>query len=166
MTVAYMVIICIVAGGLLQIPFFSTVLSRLINPFLAPILLIAGVLRIGLFTRKKGCATPSWREKLPDLLSPNPANLFLLGIVLALAFCPATAGLFFGVLLPFAIVQNQPVVWAIGFGLGYGLPLLAITAFLTLGGRSESLRRNAGKFTVMSGWMLVAIGIFLTWKLF
>jgi cytochrome c biogenesis protein CcdA len=91
--------------------------------------------------------------------------LFLLGMVQAAAFCPATAGLFLGVLLPFAIAQEAPGLVALGFGVGYGIPLLAVTAGLEMGVRLESFRGKAEGLTYWSGWVLIALGAWETWRL-
>ena len=93
-------------------------------------------------------------------------GLFILGMVLAFSFCPATAGLFFGVLIPLAAVHAHPVLYAFAYAVGYGLPLLAVAACLAAGARLSAVQRCAASLAELCGWGLIAVGIWLTYKLF
>jgi cytochrome c-type biogenesis protein len=56
-----------------------------------------------------------------------------LGVVLALAFCPYTAVLFFGVLVPMSLKTQGGVGLPALFALGTGLPVLLFGTLLSLG---------------------------------
>ena len=92
-------------------------------------------------------------------------RMFSLGMALALSFCPATAGLFFGVLIPLATTSGQPVLYAFAYAVGYGLPLLTVAVCLAAGARFDPMRRFASAGSALSGWALIALGAWLTWSL-
>ena len=165
MSAAYVLAAAAIAGGILQMRFLSGVATDVARPFLAPLLIVAGILQTGLFTRPAGSRLGA---RLGERLRSGGwgmAGIAALGMGLALAFCPATAGLFFGVLIPLAVTSGAPALYALGFGLGCGVPLLALTACLAAGVRIEALRRRADRWTVLSGWALIAVGALLTLRL-
>jgi cytochrome c-type biogenesis protein len=83
----------------------------------------------------------------------------------ALAFCPATAGLFFGVLIPLGVAHQSPVMYAVCFGVGYGAPLGVIATSLAYGARLEFIRSHADKWTRLSGWVLIALGTMFMFRI-
>ena len=57
---------------------------------------------------------------------------FLLGVLFALAFCPYSAILFFGVLVPLALRSSNGIILPAVFAVGTGLPVLAFAAILSV----------------------------------
>ena len=51
----------------------------------------------------------------------------LLGLLFSLSFCPISAGLFFGSLIPLTMQQGAPVSLPLAYGIGTGLPVLSTT---------------------------------------
>ena len=49
----------------------------------------------------------------------------VLGLVFALAFCPVSAGLFFGGLVPLAVERSSPLLLPLVYGIGTALPVAA-----------------------------------------
>ncbi len=165
MVVALSLVATLIGSSLMQVRLFSIVLPNVMRPFLPPFLIVAGILQTGVFAASgralTGTATEHWMKAS---FSSTP-RLFVLGMALALSFCPATAGLFFGVLIPLATTSGHPVLYAFAYAAGYGLPLLAVVVCLAAGGRFASLRRVAAAISVLSRWALIVIGAWLTWKL-
>jgi len=60
----------------------------------------------------------------------------VLGLVFALAFCPTSAGLFFGGLIPLALKSNSAILLPILYGIGTALPSSVFPA--------ANLRRTPG----------------------
>jgi len=60
----------------------------------------------------------------------------LLGIVFALSFCPVSAALFFGSLIPLALKHQSPGLMPALYGLGTGLPVLGFALLLAFSARS------------------------------
>ena len=54
-------------------------------------------------------------------------------MLFALSFCPVSAGLFFGALVPLAINADSRVLVPAIFGVGTGLPVLLVAILVTLG---------------------------------
>lgn len=86
---------------------------------IGPILLIIGVLMLGIFNIN----FPTFNrltERFKNKKKFNYLNAFLLGLVFALAFCPYSGVLYFGMLLPLSISTSGlhlPVVYAIATGI-------------------------------------------------
>jgi hypothetical protein len=57
----------------------------------------------------------------------------LLGIFLALSFCPVSAGLFFGTLVPLAADRSSPLLLPTVYGIGTALPVAAFAVLLAAG---------------------------------
>ena len=155
----------LIGHGLLQVPSVSTILQDLLRPFLAPFLIVAGILQTGLFTFRGRSRLSTPVEKWLKAGRRTLPRMFILGMVMALAFCPATAALFFGVLIPLSVTHGHPALYAFGYGLGYGLPLLLVTTGLAAGARFKAIRRRTDTWSALSGWALIALGAWLTWSL-
>jgi cytochrome c biogenesis protein CcdA len=56
-----------------------------------------------------------------------------LGILFALAFCPVSAALFFGSLIPLALKQNSAIGLPLIYGIGTGLPVLGFALVVMFG---------------------------------
>jgi len=57
----------------------------------------------------------------------------ILGLVFALAFCPVSAGLFFGGLVPLALERSSPLLLPLVYGIGTALPVIVFAALLAMG---------------------------------
>jgi cytochrome c biogenesis protein CcdA len=165
MAVALGVAAAAIGHGLLQVPFASTILQDLVRPFFAPFLIVAGILQTGLFASHSGNRISASVEKWLKTGRHTLPRMFLLGMALALAFCPATAALFFGVLIPLSVTHGHPALYAFGYGLGFGIPLLFVTGSLAAGVRFKGIRSRADTWSALSGWGLIALGAWLTWSL-
>ena len=58
---------------------------------------------------------------------------FLLGVIFALAFCPYSAVLFFGALMPIALKSTGGMALPAVYAIGTGLPVLIFGTLLSLG---------------------------------
>jgi len=68
---------------------------------------------------------------------------FLLGVLFALAFCPYSAILFFGVLIPLALKSTGGVVLPAVYAFGTGLPVLVFGTLISIGVARVSTWLNA-----------------------
>ena len=64
------------------------------------------------------------------------AGAGLLGMIFALSFCPVSAGLFFGALIPLALNADSRLLVPAVYGLGTGLPVVVVALLLVLGVKS------------------------------
>ncbi|MBN8218161.1 MAG: hypothetical protein J0L75_16080 [Spirochaetes bacterium] len=135
----------LLGSGLVALPVFASTLPSVLLPFLPPFFILAGTLMLGLWETERTPRILAWILRRFQTRRVGSVGAFLAGAFLALAFCPATAGLFFAVLLPVAIAHGQPMLWALGFSAGYGALLLLLTALLSLGVRLPGVGRYAWK---------------------
>ena len=98
--------------------FFQNYSEKIIGP----LLLIIGLLMIGIIR----IDFPMWNrltKKFEDRKSFRAWDSFLLGLILALAFCPYSGVLYFGMLIPLIISTSSP--WnSVVFSLSAGLPIV------------------------------------------
>jgi cytochrome c biogenesis protein CcdA len=131
--VSYSVLgILIIAVGL-EIPGVSSFLQDTGEKILGPILIIVGLLMLFIDRIPFGRGG----DKLA-LLGGKVANWgmvggLLLGIIFALAFCPYSAVLFFGALIPVALESNVGAALPAIYAIGTGLPVLIFGTLLSLG---------------------------------
>lgn len=155
-----------VAAGLLAVPALSMALQRTMNKVLGPLLVLTGMVLLGLlslpFATRAGNAG-LW-ERLGKARLPGALAL---GVLFALSFCPVSAALFFGSLLPLALQNRSPWLFPAVFGLGTALPVLAAAGLLAAGshalaralGRIQAVERGA---RLVTGGLLLAVGVYLS----
>jgi len=165
MIVALSLVAALIGGSLMQVRTFSTVLPNVLRPFLPTLLIVAGILQTRVFAVSGREHTGTTIVRWMNASFSSTPRMFVLGVALALSFCPATAGLFFGVLIPLATMSGQPALYAFAYAVGYGLPLFAVAVCLAAGVRFDPVRRFASAGSVLSGWGLIALGAWLTWRL-
>ena len=110
----------------------SSFLQGTFYRLLGPILIALGLLLLGVFE----FALPSLEvnDKLQNRV--DRAGVWgagLLGVIFALAFCPVSAGLFFGGLVPLAVERSSPLMLPLIFGIGTALPVAFFAVLLAVG---------------------------------
>lgn len=107
---AYMVISFIIVAGLFSIPGVSMFLQQYMNKILGPVLIVVGLLIADIIPLR----LPAWGSGNSDFirrLSQGGAiGAVFLGFMFALAFCPVSAALFFGSVIPLAL-KFESGVW-------------------------------------------------------
>jgi cytochrome c biogenesis protein CcdA len=91
---------------------------------LGPVLIIIGLIMFGVIKIKIG-GNNQTIEKLKEwLVKQGYVGSLLLGILFALAFCPYSGVLFFGVLIPLVLQSAESLLLPPVFALGTGLPVI------------------------------------------
>jgi len=124
-------ILIIVAG--LEIPGLASFLQDFGEQFLGPLLIVIGVIMLiinKISLNLGGGRLSSIGEKVADW---GMIGGFLLGALFALAFCPYSAVLFFGVLIPLSLKSTGGVILPTVYAIGTGLPVLVFGALLSFG---------------------------------
>jgi threonine/homoserine/homoserine lactone efflux protein len=90
-----------------------------------------------------------------------------LGLLFAVSFCPVSAALFFGSLLPLAVERQSTIVLPTVFGVGTALPVLLFAILLAAGAKSvgavfQQLTRFEWWARQATGIALLLIGLYLT----
>ncbi len=127
-SLAYLTVALLVTKGLLSIPGVSNFLQRYINLFIGPLMLAVGLLLLDIWKFSfSGGGMGSGLQARIDKMGLGGAGA--LGVVFALAFCPVSAGLFFGGLIPLAI-KGHTVLLSCLYGIGTALPVVGFALLL------------------------------------
>ncbi|MDG1728795.1 MAG: aromatic aminobenezylarsenical efflux permease ArsG family transporter [Algibacter sp.] len=98
--------------------------------FLGPLLIIIGLIMLN-FIKLNFLGKSNFQEKLSDYFKDKGLlGAFLIGVVFALAFCPYSGALFFGMLIPMTMASADGLYLPIIFALGTGLPVILFTYVL------------------------------------
>ncbi len=133
-TLAYLALGILIVQSILETPALSRFLNQHINKFLGPILIIAGLFLLEILK----FALPGWN---PGAKLQQKVNLwgiwgaFPLGIIFALSFCPVSAALFFGSLIPIALSMESGVFVPSVYGIGTALPVVLFSILIAFGAK-------------------------------
>ena len=131
-SLTYIVLGVLIVKTLVDVPILSDFLQRYVNKILGIVLIIVGMVLLDLL--RIPLSIPSVSENLVKKLADKGAIGSLpLGILFALAFCPVSAALFFGGLIPLAVKAKSGIGLPLIYGIGTGLPVL-LFAFLVAAG--------------------------------
>lgn len=109
-------------------------ISRFLNQngekFLGPLLIIIGLIMLNII-RINFLSSSNYTEKLSEKFKDKGLlGSFLIGLIFALAFCPYSAALYFGMLIPITVTSVDGLYLPIVFAFGTGLPVLLFTYLL------------------------------------
>jgi cytochrome c biogenesis protein CcdA len=96
---------------------------------LGPILIFISLLMFNVFKINIGSKNEKIEELKEWLSKKGYVGLLLLGAIFALAFCPYSGVMFFGVLVPLTVRSQEGLLLPILFSIGTGLPVI-IFSFL------------------------------------
>jgi cytochrome c biogenesis protein CcdA len=135
--VSYAILGWIIISSLLSVPQVAQFLQKYMGRALGPLLILTGLVLLEIIPlRLPGLSlSQKHNNKLAESGAPGA---FLLGFIFALAFCPISAALYFGSLIPLAINSNNGIVLPFIYGIGTGLPVLAFAVAIALGVTSLS----------------------------
>lgn len=128
---------------------------------LGPILIILGVLMLDVIhLRMKSGGR--WREKLEKLDFHHWWMVLLLGVIFALAFCPYSGVLYFGMLIPLTIASPEGLILPPVFALATGLPVIVFAWIIAFAvGHVGNVYNKIKTFEKWSR-RVVAVGMILT----
>ena len=154
--VAYAILGFILINSILGIPQVAQFLQKYMAQALGPILIITGLILLEVIRINLPGLSLSHKHhnKLAEAGAPGA---FLLGAVFAFAFCPVSAALFFGSLIPLAIQSKIGVILPFIYGIGTGLPVLVFAVAIAAG--VTSLKPWFHKLTKLEYYMRKATGI-------
>jgi len=142
--------------SLLSAPTVSLTLQTWMNKLLGPILILVGMVMLGLLRisfRGRGMS-----ERLQQRVERwGLLGALGLGAVFALSFCPVSATLFFGSLIPLAVRHGSGILLPFIYGIGTAIPVVAFAIVLAFGARW--LGKAFERVTVMERWMRMATGL-------
>ncbi|MCJ7757414.1 MAG: aromatic aminobenezylarsenical efflux permease ArsG family transporter [Gillisia sp.] len=98
--------------------------------YLGPLLILIGLIMLNVI-KLNFLGKTSFQEKLSEKFKDKGLlGSFLIGVIFALAFCPYSGALFFGMLIPMTIISADGLYLPIVFAFGTGLPVILFTYLL------------------------------------
>ncbi len=161
---AYAALASVLVAGLLSSSGLSIFLQRYMNRILGPVLILAGMFLLELLSfRATGAGIGERIGRRAG--KTGVAGAALLGAAFALSFCPVSAALFFGSLLPLSLKYRSFVAYPLLFGAGTALPVLLFAGLLAAGARSlgrvyDGLRRVERWGRRLTGAIFILVGIY------
>lgn len=152
----YLVLGIMLVAGALSIPELSYFLQENINKFLGPILILAGIFLLEI-VRLNFTGFGLSRRVQGRVEDYGVWGALVLGIIFALSFCPISAALFFGSLIPLSIKYNSSFVLPLLFGIGTALPVI-LFAFL-IGLSTRLVGKVFNRLTQIELWARRVTGI-------
>ncbi len=120
------------AAGL-QISRVSNSLQTFAEIALGPLLILVGLVLLDVIHPAVSVGGALMEQLSKRFADWNSASAFLLGALFALAFCPYSAALYFGVLMPLAFKSVGGWTLPLLFGIGTSVPVIVIGVPLALG---------------------------------
>jgi len=166
-TISYAALAAILVAGLLSIPQVALFLQRHMNRLLGPLLILVGLALLDLIPLPSfgGGASARWAERLKRA---GLVGTVLFGAVCALAFCPVSAALFFGSLVPLALDNRSPLWLPVVYGVGTGLPVVVFAVLLGAG--VQWVGRAFNRISVFERWarrvtaiVIIGVGVYYSW---
>lgn len=162
----YAVLGSLLVGSVLSIPQVSLALQYWMNRLLGPILILVGMFLLDLL--RFNFSTSLMSDSLQDRAqSWGTWGAGLLGMIFALSFCPVSAALFFGSLIPLSLKAGSKITLPALYGIGTGLPVALFAIGLAVGAQTISAAFDKlGKIELWArratGLVFVAVGVYYT----
>jgi cytochrome c biogenesis protein CcdA len=163
----YVALAALFVMGLLSVPRVSQFLQQYMNQILGPVLVVTGAILLGWLRPTlpgQGRATENLRRRLESSGLWGAAPL---GALFALSFCPASAALFFGSVVPLAMRFDSPVLYPAVYGVGTSLPVVAFAFVIAFGARFVGKAFN--RLTQVESWarrltglVFIGVGLYMT----
>jgi cytochrome c biogenesis protein CcdA len=132
--ITYIGLGAVIVSSVLAVPEVALFLQKYMNRLLGPILIIAGLFLLGIIRIKTSGIgiSEKFRKRIEryGLLGAG-----LLGILFAVSFCPISAALYFGSLIPLAVEYQSAVIMPGVYGIGTALPVVAFSILIAFGAR-------------------------------
>ena len=128
--ISYTVLAAIIVYSFMTVSDLAMFLQLDFNKLVGPILVVVSLLLFNLIPLKMPNlgAGERLRNKLAD---GSLWGAGLLGMLLALSFCPISAALYFGSLIPLAIDHNSALIMPAAYSLGSSLPVVLFAILIS-----------------------------------
>jgi len=166
----YVVLASLIVYIGINVQTISLFLQKYGERVLGPLLIIIGLVMLNIIklpSFKSGKNIEKIKEKLSE---KGYFGSFLLGVIFALAFCPFSAVLFFGMLIPLALKYSDAFLIPSIFSFATGLPVIIFSFILTFS--VSKLGKIMNKVQTFEKYMryVIAIiffivGIYYTWRI-
>lgn len=131
-SLTYITLGILIIKTLIDVPIISNFLQRYVNKILGIVLILVGMILLDLI--RMTLSLPSASESVINKFTGKGLiGALPLGILFALAFCPVSAALFFGGLIPIALKAQSGIVLPMIYGIGTGLPVIIFGFLVAIG---------------------------------
>jgi len=132
---------------------------------LGPLLIIIGLFMLGAFNFIKIPGLGSLTAKMETRANKGFWGVLLLGIVFALAFCPYSGVLYFGMLIPMTISSASGLYLPVVFALATGIPVIIFAWLIafsvsSIGGVYNKLKTFEIWFRRVVAVLFIGVGIY------
>lgn len=164
----YVVIAVLAVASLLSLPEVSFFLESNMHKIIGPLLIVVGIILLDVLpiSFSASLVSNSVQEKAGKW---GLWGSGLLGVIFALTFCPLSAALFFGSLIPLAIDGKSAVMMPSVYGLGTAIPVVAFALVMVFS--VKSIGKVFDKLTQIERWVrkltaivFIGAGIYLLLK--
>jgi cytochrome c-type biogenesis protein len=154
-TVAYILLAVLLLAGLMSSDVASRLLQKYLNLVLGPVLIIVGLVLLEMLGESISInlAGKGVQERAAK---GGPVWSAALGFLFALSFCPVSAGLYFGALLPLAAGQESRLLIPGLYGIGTALPVVAFAFLIAFGG--QYVGKAFKRLAQIERWVRIATG--------
>ena len=161
---AYVALGILLVLSLLSIHGTSNFLQNHMNKLIGPILILVGMVLLELIPLSLPGGGPGEKTRRRAETAGIWGSAFL-GIVFALSFCPVSAALFFGSLVPLATKHESLFLLPSLYGVGTALPVIVFAVMIALGVRSvgklfDKLTQFEKWARYVTGAIFVLVGIY------
>ena len=161
---AYLGLGAALIAGILSAPQLSVFLQKYMNRILGPVLILVGMVLLELlrFNLTGGAVGERMQERAGK---GGVWGAGLLGFLFALSFCPVSAALFFGSLIPLSVRDGSSVLYPMMYGAGTGLPVIVFAMMIAFGAKSisalyQKLTRVEFWARRVTGAIFTAVGVY------
>ncbi|MDD1720206.1 MAG: aromatic aminobenezylarsenical efflux permease ArsG family transporter [Methanoregulaceae archaeon] len=132
---------------------------------IGPVCIIIGVLLLGILPLDRFVPKNPLQGLSGRLAEKGYLGSFLIGVIFALTFCPFSAVLYFGMLIPLALREGDALVIPAVFAIATGLPVI-VFSFLLVSGMSRlgQAMKRIGSIEKWMRWgvavLFIAIGVY------
>jgi cytochrome c biogenesis protein CcdA len=163
-TITYVALAALIVMATMAVPDLARFLQHYMNRLMGPLLILVGLFLLGLirFSTRGGGISERLGNKVAGF---GLAGAGLLGMLFALSFCPVSAALYFGSLIPIALERESSLLIPALYGIGTALPVVGFAVLLAVGaqfvGKAYSRLTQIEKWArLITGAVFVLVGIY------
>jgi len=149
---------------------FSGFFQQYGEKIIGPLLIVIGLVMLGII-KFNFLSTGKLTERFQQKNRKGYLDVLLLGIVFALAFCPYSGVLYFGMLIPLTITNASGLYLPIIYSIGTGIPVIIFAWLIAytisgVGGIFNKIRTFETWFRKVVAVLFLGVGLYYTINIF
>jgi cytochrome c-type biogenesis protein len=139
--------------------------------FIGPLILAIGIMMLGVIRINLSLPGRFTEKAEKGIKGGNYLGALMLGVVFALAFCPYSAILYFGGLIPVSVSSTMGYFLPLVFAIATGLPVIIFAWILafsmsSVGNVYNNIKTFEIWFRRIVSVVFIVVGIYLTWMVY